>query len=85
MSEAARSIAAGKFRMAISSVHGYRKYNRRLDPSSRENKMKLQGKAAIVTGASRGIANLIVFIVSPQGSLLHGALIDADGGATKTI
>jgi hypothetical protein len=26
-----------------------------------------------------------VFVVSPQGRFLHGALIDADGGATKTI
>jgi NAD(P)-dependent dehydrogenase (short-subunit alcohol dehydrogenase family) len=36
-------------------------------------------------GEPEDIANLIVFVVSPQGRFLHGALIDADGGATKTI
>lgn len=36
-------------------------------------------------GEPEDIANLVVFIVSPQGRFLHGALIDADGGATKTI
>jgi len=36
-------------------------------------------------GEPDDIANLIVFLVSPKGRFLHGALIDADGGATKTI
>ena len=36
-------------------------------------------------GEPDDIANLIVFLVSPQGRFVHGALIDADGGATKTI
>ena len=36
-------------------------------------------------GEPEDIANLIVFVVSPEGRFLHGALIDADGGATKTI
>jgi NAD(P)-dependent dehydrogenase (short-subunit alcohol dehydrogenase family) len=36
-------------------------------------------------GEPEDIANLIVFVVSPQGRFLHGSLIDADGGATKTI
>lgn len=31
------------------------------------------------------IAALAAFIVSPEGRFLHGSLIDADGGATKTI
>jgi hypothetical protein len=31
------------------------------------------------------IANLVVFLVSPRGRFLHGALVDADGGETKTI
>ena len=36
-------------------------------------------------GEPEDIANLVVFIVSPKGRFLHGALIDMDGGATRTI
>ncbi len=31
------------------------------------------------------IAKLVSFLVSPQARYLHGALIDADGGQTKTV
>ena len=36
-------------------------------------------------GEPEDIANLVAFVVSPEGRLLHGALIDMDAGATKTI
>jgi len=36
-------------------------------------------------GEPEDIANLVAFVVGPKGRFLHGALIDADGGATKTI
>jgi NAD(P)-dependent dehydrogenase (short-subunit alcohol dehydrogenase family) len=36
-------------------------------------------------GEPEDIANLVAFIASPEGRFLHGALIDMDGGATKTI
>jgi NAD(P)-dependent dehydrogenase (short-subunit alcohol dehydrogenase family) len=36
-------------------------------------------------GEPEDIANLIVFMVSAEGRFLHGALVDMDGGATKTI
>jgi NAD(P)-dependent dehydrogenase (short-subunit alcohol dehydrogenase family) len=36
-------------------------------------------------GAPEDIAALVAFILSPHGRLLQGALIDADGGLTKTI
>jgi NAD(P)-dependent dehydrogenase (short-subunit alcohol dehydrogenase family) len=47
----------------------------------------LMVKEARVTrlGEPEDIAHLITFIVSPQGKLLQGALIDMDGGSTKTI
>ncbi len=36
-------------------------------------------------GEPADIANLVAFITSPEGRFLQGALIDMDGGATKTI
>ena len=36
-------------------------------------------------GETRDIAALATFLVSDEGRFLHGSLIDADGGATKTI
>ncbi len=36
-------------------------------------------------GEPADIAALAAFIVSPEGRYLHGALIDMDGGSTKTI
>lgn len=36
-------------------------------------------------GEPEDIANLVAFIVGAEGRFLHGALIDMDGGATKTI
>ena len=36
-------------------------------------------------GEPGDVANLVAFMVSPQNRYLHGALIDLDGGTTKTI
>jgi 3-oxoacyl-[acyl-carrier protein] reductase len=36
-------------------------------------------------GEPEDIANLVAFMVGPEGRFLHGALIDMDGGATKTM
>ena len=36
-------------------------------------------------GEPEDIAALVAFILSPHGRLLHGSLIDADGGLTKTV
>jgi 3-oxoacyl-[acyl-carrier protein] reductase len=36
-------------------------------------------------GEPEDIANLVAFVVSPAGRFLQGALIDMDGGQTKTI
>jgi NAD(P)-dependent dehydrogenase (short-subunit alcohol dehydrogenase family) len=36
-------------------------------------------------GEPDDVAGLVAFIVSPEGRFLQGALIDMDGGATKTI
>jgi len=36
-------------------------------------------------GEPEDVAGLVAFVVSPEGRFLQGALIDIDGGATKTI
>jgi NAD(P)-dependent dehydrogenase (short-subunit alcohol dehydrogenase family) len=36
-------------------------------------------------GEPEDIAHLVAFLVSSEGRFLHGSLIDADGGQTKTI
>jgi 3-oxoacyl-[acyl-carrier protein] reductase len=43
-------------------------------------------KANVVRlGEPEDVANLAAFILSPQSRLLQGALIDLDGGQTKTV
>jgi 3-oxoacyl-[acyl-carrier protein] reductase len=43
-------------------------------------------KANIVRmGEAEDVANLAAYVLSPQSRLLHGAMIDLDGGMTKTI
>jgi NAD(P)-dependent dehydrogenase (short-subunit alcohol dehydrogenase family) len=47
---------------------------------------ELSRKSNIVRlGEPDDIANLAAYILSPQGRLLQGALIDLDGGQTKTV
>jgi NAD(P)-dependent dehydrogenase (short-subunit alcohol dehydrogenase family) len=36
-------------------------------------------------GEPADVAALVAFLVSPEGRFMHGSLIDADGGATKTV
>jgi NAD(P)-dependent dehydrogenase (short-subunit alcohol dehydrogenase family) len=36
-------------------------------------------------GEPEDIAALVAFVASPEGRFLHGAMVDMDGGATKTI
>jgi 3-oxoacyl-[acyl-carrier protein] reductase len=36
-------------------------------------------------GEPEDVANLVAYIVSPQGRFLQGALIDLDGGQTKSV
>jgi len=36
-------------------------------------------------GEPEDIANLAAFVLAPQNRLLQGALIDLDGGMTKTV
>lgn len=55
-----------------------------LDDASAEAAMIREEKIVRI-GEPEDIANLVAFVVSPEGRFLQGALIDMDGGSTKTI
>jgi len=57
---------------------------RGLDPESAEREY-IRGAAISRIGEPQDIAALVEFIACRDGRLLHGALIDMDAGATKTI
>ncbi|MDQ2688276.1 MAG: SDR family oxidoreductase [Armatimonadota bacterium] len=65
----------------------------RLEALAKQQGLDLtQAEAALVrekrmrrVGEPNDIAELVAFIVSPQGQFLHGSLIDMDGGETKTL
>jgi NAD(P)-dependent dehydrogenase (short-subunit alcohol dehydrogenase family) len=57
---------------------------RGLDPESAEREYIKNGAIARI-GEPEDIAALVAFVAGPEGKMLHGALIDMDAGATKTI
>jgi NAD(P)-dependent dehydrogenase (short-subunit alcohol dehydrogenase family) len=57
---------------------------RGLDPESAEREYVRNGAIARI-GEPEDIAALVAFVAGPEGKMLHGALIDMDAGATKTI
>jgi site-specific recombinase XerD len=68
----------------IPSPRRIRRLPRPLSPAEAERAF-IDTEQVTRVGEPEDIANLIVFVVSPKGRFLHGALIDMDGGATKTI
>jgi 3-oxoacyl-[acyl-carrier protein] reductase len=56
----------------------------RIDTAAAEIQLVRNAKTTRV-GEADDIANLALFILSPAGRFLQGALIDMDGGQTKTI
>ena len=57
---------------------------RGMDLASTEREF-IQAENITRIGEPEDVAGLVAFIASPEGRLLHGALIDMDAGATKTI
>lgn len=55
-----------------------------LDAAAAEEQMIRENEITRI-GEPEDIANLVAFVVSPAGRFLQGALIDMDGGSTKTI
>jgi NAD(P)-dependent dehydrogenase (short-subunit alcohol dehydrogenase family) len=62
---------------AVAAEHG-------LDMAAAEQHY-VQSEKITRVGEPEDIANLVAFVVGPEGRLLQGALIDMDGGATKTM
>jgi NAD(P)-dependent dehydrogenase (short-subunit alcohol dehydrogenase family) len=69
------------------------RFDKRLAQTAVEHGVDLAGALEIFVreekitqvGEPEDIAALVAFILSPHGRLLHGSLIDADGGLTKTV
>jgi 3-oxoacyl-[acyl-carrier protein] reductase len=57
---------------------------RGIDDAQAEQQMVAEGGVTRI-GEPEDIAGLITFILSRRGSYLHGALIDMDGGKTRTL
>ncbi len=45
----------------------------------------IKGEGITRVGEPEDVANLVAFLAGPEGRLLHGSLIDIDGGSTKTL
>jgi NAD(P)-dependent dehydrogenase (short-subunit alcohol dehydrogenase family) len=69
------------------------RFDRRLAQTAAEHGVDLAAALEIFVreekiskvGEPEDIAGLVAFVLSPHGRLLHGSLIDADGGLTKTV
>jgi NAD(P)-dependent dehydrogenase (short-subunit alcohol dehydrogenase family) len=55
-----------------------------IDPASAERRI-IENNRITRIGEPEDIAALVAFVVSPEGGLLQGSIIDMDGGATKVI
>jgi len=56
----------------------------KIDMETAELRFVQESKATRI-GEPEDVANLVAYIVSPEGRFLQGSLIDLDGGSTKTI
>jgi 3-oxoacyl-[acyl-carrier protein] reductase len=71
------SLSSGPMKQALSKEKGI---------SAAEAEALMVADSGITEiGEPEDVANLVVFIVSSQNRYLHGALMDLDGGATKTM
>jgi NAD(P)-dependent dehydrogenase (short-subunit alcohol dehydrogenase family) len=74
------TIRTDRFQIRLAALAA----ERGLDMEAAERVFVRDQKIARI-GEPDDIAGLVTFIASPAGRLLHGALIDMDAGATKTI
>jgi NAD(P)-dependent dehydrogenase (short-subunit alcohol dehydrogenase family) len=73
-------VRTGRYQKRIEAVAA----EQQIDIAASERHLVLTERITRI-GEPEDIANLVAFTVSPEGRLLQGALIDIDGGATKTM
>jgi len=74
------SIRTGRLQTRLESIVKEQK----IDLDTAERRFVQESKATRI-GEPEDVANLVAYIVSPEGRFLQGSLIDLDGGSTKTI
>jgi len=78
------TIRTARFASRIAAFAAGQNMGETIDVSRAEREYVQQANITRI-GEPSDIAALVAFIVSPEGRLLHGSLIDMDAGATKTI
>ena len=78
------TIRTVRFAARIAAFAAEQNMGESIDVSRAEREYVQQANITRI-GEPSDIAALVAFIVSPEGRLLHGSLIDMDAGATKTI
>jgi 3-oxoacyl-[acyl-carrier protein] reductase len=74
------SIRTDRFQKRLESIAK----DRGVDLAAAERQIVSESRTTRI-GETDDIAGLVAFIAGPEGRFLQGALIDMDGGSTKTI
>jgi 3-oxoacyl-[acyl-carrier protein] reductase len=74
------TIRTGRLQLRLASIVK----EQRIDMETAERRFVEESRVTRI-GEPEDVANLVAFIVGPEGRFLQGSLIDLDGGATKTI
>jgi 3-oxoacyl-[acyl-carrier protein] reductase len=74
------TIRTGRLQLRLASIVKEHK----MDIETAERRFVQESNVTRI-GEPEDVANLVSFVVGPQGRFLQGSLIDLDGGATKTI
>ncbi len=74
------TIRTGRLQMRLASLVR----EQRIDFATAEKQFVAESKVTRI-GEPEDVANLVAYVVGPEGRFLQGSLIDLDGGSTKTI
>ena len=74
------TIRTGRLQMRLASIVK----EQQIDVETAERRFVQESQVTRI-GEPEDVANLVAFVVGPEGRFLQGSLIDLDGGSTKTI